>query len=220
DPRAMARFEREARAVAALSHPNILAIYDFGSDQGVSYAVTELLEGETLRNRLMPAAIPWRKAVGIGVELCEALAAAHTQRVVHGVLKPETIRLTTDGRVKILDFGLARFEPQDQVTLSAEVSRVGVILGTIGYMSPEQVRGEHADGRSDLFSLGCVLYEMVTGSRPFARPSAAETMGAILYAEPPLATQTQAPAELSRVLSHCLEKNTRQRFQSAQDLGF
>jgi len=224
NPQAMARFEREARAVAALNHPNILAIYDFGADQGISYSVTELLEGENLRARLGRSPLPWRKAVEIGAALCEGLAAAHAKGITHRDLKPENIFLTSDGRVKILDFGLARFDPRDEATVtSAEpATEAGTVLGTAGYMSPEQVRGERADAPSDLFSLGCILYEMVAGNRAFARPSAVETMTAILNTDPPplAASGLEAPPELSRIIARCLEKNIRQRFQSAQDLGF
>jgi len=171
DRQALARFESEAKAVAALSHPNILAIFDVGADQGVSYAVTELLEGETLRSCLRRAALPWRKAVEMGIAIADGLAAAHSKGIVHRDLKPENLFLTSDGRVKILDFGLARWmpsktsEPAEIPTLTQE----NMVLGTVGYMSPEQVRGEPADTRSDIFSLGCVLYEMASGRRAFSR---------------------------------------------------
>src|SRR5216683_3021489 len=211
DPQALARFESEAKAVAALSHPNILAIFDVGADQGVTYAVTELLEGETLRSHLGRAALPWRKAVEIGIAIVDGLAAAHSKGIVHRDLKPENLFLTSDGRVKILDFGLARSiapstcDPADAPTLTQE----NVILGTAGYISPEQLRGKPADARSDIFSLGCVLYEMVAGRRAFSRETRGQTLAAILEAQPPeLATMgKQVPAGLENVIAQCLEKN-------------
>jgi serine/threonine protein kinase/tetratricopeptide (TPR) repeat protein len=215
NPTALARFEREARAVAALSHPNILAIHDFGAQEGVVYAVTELLEGETLRARLERAPLGWRKAVDIGVALADGLAAAHAKDITHRDLKPENIFLTSDGRVKILDFGLARAGP----ATADDQTDPGTVLGTVGYMSPEQVRGEPADARSDIFALGCVLYEMVAGQRAFRRPTAPETMTAILNEDPPRVGR-EAPAELERVIAHCLEKSPPQRFQSAHDVAF
>jgi len=224
-PVALSRFERESKAVAALSHPNILALYDVGAEQGISFAVTELLEGETLRGRLEKGAVPWRKAVGIGVAVADGLAAAHSKGIIHRDLKPANIFLTSDGRVKILDFGLARVKPpvspQDQSSLPTE-TEAGTVMGTAGYMSPEQVRGESADVPSDIFSFGCVLYEMLARRRAFARETAAQTMTAILEVEPPdLAdSEQEIPAELERVVTHCLEKNPQQRFQSAHDLAF
>jgi len=169
DPTALSRFEREAKAVAALSHPNVLAVYDVGREEETSYVVTELLEGETLRQRLNVAPLPWRKAVGIGVSVADALAAAHARGIVHRDLKPENIFLTSDGVVKILDFGLARMmsesggSGQDAAhtpTVTID-TRPGTIIGTLNYMSPEQLRGLATDARSDIFSFGCVLYEMV-----------------------------------------------------------
>ena len=160
DPQALARFEREAKAVAALSHPNILALYDVGTDQGVSYAVTELLEGETLRARLERSATAWRKGVEIGTAVAEGLAAAHSKGIIHRDLKPENIFLTSDGRVKILDFGLARWKPKPSAATDATAStetEAGTVMGTVGYMSPEQIRGITADAPSDIFSLGCEI---------------------------------------------------------------
>ncbi|UCG33671.1 MAG: protein kinase, partial [Phycisphaerales bacterium] len=227
-PDALARFEREAKAVAALSHPNILAVHDVGTDQGVSFVVTELLEGETLRERLRVAALPWRKAVEIGVAIADGLAAAHTRRIVHRDVKPENIFLTRDGVVKILDFGLAHraaaatpADLADSPTITLETAP-GTLLGTAAYMSPEQVRGEKTDARSDVFSLGCVLYEMVSESRAFARKTVAETLAAILKDEPPDIAETgqQIPPELDRLIRHCLEKKPEERFQSARDLAF
>jgi serine/threonine protein kinase/Tfp pilus assembly protein PilF len=223
DPQALARFQREAKSVAALSHPNILAIHDFGCDGGITYAVTELLEGETLRSRLGRGALGWRKAVETGIAVADGLSAAHSKGITHRDLKPDNIFLTEDGRVKILDFGLARTagtsaaEKDETPTVTEE----GVVLGTVGYMSPEQVRGTPADARSDIFSLGCVLYEMVAGRRAFSRPTSAQTMAAILEAQPAdlATTGKQVPAALENVIAHCLEKNPQERFHSAHDLA-
>ncbi|MBI3666374.1 MAG: protein kinase [Acidobacteria bacterium] len=225
NPEALARFEREARAVAALSHPNILASFDCGTDQGICYAVTELLEGETLRSRLGRAELTWTRAIEIGAAVADGLSVAHSKGITHRDLKPENIFLTSDGRVKILDFGLARWRPASPSsgdTATATATEPGTILGTVGYMSPEQVRGVSADAPSDIFSLGCVLYEMVAGQRAFARPTAADTLAAILNNDPPPLADTgkQAPPELEGILNHCLEKNPEQRFQSARDLAF
>jgi dipeptidyl aminopeptidase/acylaminoacyl peptidase len=224
---ALARFEREAKAVAALSHPNILAIHDFGSDAGRAYAVTELLEGETLRERLRSGSLPPRKAVEIGVQIAHGLAAAHDKGIVHRDLKPENVFVTTDGRVKILDFGLARALPaaSGSDTHSPTLARgtdPGTIVGTVGYMSPEQVRGKDVDHRSDIFSLGSVLHEMLSGERAFARETAAETMTAILKEDPPEISRSGAstPAPLERLVRHCLEKRPEERFQSARDVAF
>jgi serine/threonine protein kinase len=231
-PEALARFEREAKSVAALSHPGILAIHDFGREGETSYAVMELLEGETLRYRLADGALPLRKAVDYAGQIAHGLAAAHARGVVHRDLKPENLFVTGDGRVKILDFGLAR---QDEVpgggsdTHSPTLARAtdpGSVLGTVGYMSPEQVRGQTADARSDIFSFGAVLHEMLTGRRAFQRETAAETMTAILKEEPvALASGTDTtaaglPPGLARLVSRCLEKNPEERFQSARDLAF
>ncbi len=227
-PEALRRFEREAKAVAALSHPNILAIHDFGAEQGVSYAVTELLEGETLRMSLKRSPLGWRRVVEIGIAIAEGLAAAHAKGIIHRDLKPENIFLTTDGRVKILDFGIARVKhpvSPDAETLNSstpETTKPGVLMGTIGYMSPEQVRGEVADAPSDIFSLGCVLYEMVSGTRPFARTTTAETIAAILNEKPHALSELnkEVPVVLAQVINRCLEKNPGSRYQSAHDLAF
>lgn len=229
DAEALARFEREAKAVAALSHPNILAIFDFGRDGETAYAAMELLEGETLRERLTAGALPVRKALELAAQVAAGLAAAHARGIVHRDLKPDNLFLTRDGQVKILDFGLAR---QSEVhgsksqLLAAPTqgpgTEPGAVLGTVGYMSPEQVRGEPADHRSDLFSLGVVLYEMLTGKRAFAQASAVETMSAILREEPPeidALGEKFSPA-LARLLQHSLEKRPDERFQSARDLAF
>lgn len=225
---ALARFQREAQAVAALSHPNILAIHDVGTDQGISYVVTELLEGETLRDGLRRAALPWSKAVEVGAAVADGLAAAHAKGVIHRDLKPENIFLTKDGVVKILDFGLARIDkPQatedrhDATTVTLD-TKPGAVFGTVHYMSPEQVRGHKTDARSDIFSFGCVLYEMVSGRRPFSGDTSADTMTAILKEEPPrlaLSNPDAAP-ELARVITRCLEKRAEQRIQSARDLSY
>jgi eukaryotic-like serine/threonine-protein kinase len=228
NPEALVRFEREAKAVAALSHPNILAIHDVGADQGLNYAVMELLKGETLRNCLARGALPWRKAVVIGVEMAEGLAAAHAKGITHRDLKPENIFLTSGDRTKILDFGLARFKrasSAENITSAPTeplVTDPGMVMGTVGYMSPEQVRGEEADAPSDIFSFGCVLYEMVTGQRAFAQRNAAESLAAILRDDPPELADSgkKLPVELGRVITRCLEKNPAERFHSACDLAF
>ena len=226
---AFERFEREAKAVAALSHPNILAIHDFGTYEGTAYAVMELLEGETLRQRLAAGPLPARKAVECAAQVARGLAAAHEKGIVHRDLKPENVIVTPDGRVKILDFGLARqaapFGSGDETSSPtlAHHTEPGTVMGTVGYMSPEQVRGEAADHRSDIFSLGCVLYEMLTGRRAFQKPTGAETMTAILQADPlELASSPGAdlPPALERILRHSLEKSPAERFQSARDLAF
>ena len=225
DPQALARFEREGKAVAALSHPNILVLFDVGAQEGTHYAVTELLEGATLRDRLARSPLSWRKTIELGVALADGLAAAHGKDIVHRDIKPGNIFLTTGGQVKILDFGLAlrqqKMAPQDE-TVTVFEAQAGAVTGTPGYMSPEQVRGEPADAPSDIFSLGCVLYEAVTGRRAFAGKSAGDTMAAILKENPlPIAeTGNQAPAELERVIDRCLAKNPAQRFHSANDLAF
>ena len=227
DADSLARFEREARAVAALSHPNILSIFDFGREGNLAYAVMELLDGETLRARLSSGALPARKAVEIAAQIARGLAAAHEKGIVHRDLKPENVFVLEDGRVKILDFGLAKVaaptsDETKSPTVAASATEPGTVMGTVGYMSPEQVRGLPADHRSDIFSFGSILYEMVTGSRAFRGDSAAETMAAIAQKDPPeisAAGQPLSPA-LDRIVRHCLEKNPAERFQSARDLAF
>src|SRR5262249_8199222 len=226
DTERRARFEREARAVAALSHPNILAIHDYGTEGTITYAVMELLEGETLRDRLKRGPMSWREAVEVGAAVADGLAAAHSRGVIHRDLKPENLFLTADGRVKILDFGLARMLPigdpasETGPYISAQ-STPGTVMGTVAYMSPEQVRAQPADARSDVFSFGSVFYEMLTQERPFQRHSAAETMTAILHDEPADLTRPdlKIPPELVRITRQCLAKNPGRRFQSAQDLA-
>lgn len=223
------RFEQEARAAGMLSHPNILTIYDIGTEDDSVYVVSELLSGETLRERLGGTALAPRKAVEIALQVAHGLAAAHEKGIVHRDLKPENIFLTKDGRAKILDFGLAKLvipEPavagQSTLQTADPGTQPGVVLGTVGYMSPEQVRARETDHRSDIFSFGAILYEMLTGKRAFHRDSTADTMSAILKEDPPEVSSLAggvAPS-LERVLRHCLEKNPEQRFQSARDLAF
>jgi serine/threonine-protein kinase len=230
DDDALARLQVEARALAGLSHPHILTIHELGSDQGVAYLVMEFMEGQTLGDRLDRGSLSWQKALEIGIAIVEGLAAAHSRGVVHRDLKPENVFLTNDGGVKILDFGLAQLDPrswpQDQKLLEtaalADTDEPGLVVGTVPYMSPEQVRGQGVDARSDIFSFGCLLYEMVTGVRPFSYPTAAEIKAAILR-EDPLALASwgsDLPPDLERVIRHCLEKAPEERFQSARDLAF
>ncbi len=224
DPQALARFEREAKAVAALSHPNILAIFDVGNERGIDYVVTELLEGETLRACLRRGPLPWRKAVEIAAAVADGLGAAHRKGIVHRDLKPENLFLTTDGGVKILDFGLARWRPPNPAPGDTSVpteTDAGTVMGTVGYMSPEQVRGVAADAPSDIFSLGCVLYEMISGRRAFSRETAAQTMTDILEREPPPLAQIGPPIPdgLDRLVSRCLEKDAAARNQPARDVS-
>ncbi len=228
DSDARSRFEREAKAVAALTHPNVLSIHDFGVSDGHAFAVMELLEGENLRTRLVRAPIPFKLALSIAQAIADGLAAVHRRGITHRDLKPENIFLTNDGRVKILDFGIAKLDEAtklDDDTLRATLEMrtlPGTVLGTIGYMSPEQVRGFRADARSDIFSFGCVLYEMLTGKRPFQGESGAEVTASILRDDPLQSLPDDAPIseELQRILARCLEKSPENRFQSAHDLGF
>jgi Tol biopolymer transport system component len=222
------RFEQEAQAAGALNHPNITAVYDFGEHDDAPYIVTELLEGETLRSRLGPGAISPRKAIDYAVQIAKGLAAAHEKGIVHRDLKPENVFLTRDGRVKILDFGLAKLKLDgaesghtDMQTVSGG-TQPGVVLGTMGYMSPEQVRGKSADKRSDLFAFGTILYEMLSGQRAFRGDTAADTITAILSKEPLDLSQTNKDIHpgLDRIVRHCLEKNPEERFESARDVAF
>jgi TolB-like protein len=227
DPERLRRFEQEAHAVAALNHPHILALYDVGTHEGAPYLVTELLEGESLRERLQAGPLPPRKAVELAVQIAQGLSAAHSKGIIHRDLKPGNVFVTKDGHVKILDFGLAKLVAPRSLAEGAQASTVveateaGTRLGTVGYMSPEQVRGQSADHRSDIFSFGCVLYEMLVGRPPFRRETAADTASAILHEDPaPLAGTGQAvtPA-LQEIVSRCLEKRAEERFSSAHDLA-
>lgn len=229
DPDRRQRFELEARAAAALNHPNILAVYDIGDHDGVPYIVAELLEGRTLRELLDEGALPARKAVDYAMQAAHGLAAAHAKGIVHRDLKPENLFVTRDGRVKLLDFGLAKLVDapgaRGGVSVAATVpadTGAGTVLGTVGYMAPEQVRGEPADARADIFALGAVLFEMLTGRRAFAHHSAVETMAAILREDPleqPEMARIVSPG-LQRIVRHCLEKSPDERFQSIRDLAF
>jgi tetratricopeptide (TPR) repeat protein len=228
NPDRLERFRREAKAVAKLAHPNILEIWDYGHEGEITFSVTELLEGETLRERLEGAVLSWRKASKIGTAIAEGLATAHQAGILHRDLKPSNVFLTSDGRVKILDFGLARLDvvqnrgEESQLKTVGPLTEAGMVLGTAGYMSPEQVRGEPVDYRSDIFSLGCILYQAVSGRGAFARDTAAETMAAVLNEEPHELSATRAilPQDLERAIQRCLEKRPESRFQSASDLAF
>src|SRR3954466_9861435 len=227
DPDRLQRFAQESRAAAALNHPNILSIYDIGEDRGAPYVVSELLEGESLRERLRAGPLSSRKALDYAQQIAKGLAAAHDKGIVHRDLKPENLFITSDGRAKILDFGLAKFtHPETSVTDDAPTMQVateaGTVMGTAGYMSPEQVRGKPTDGRSDIFSFGAILYEMLSGKRAFHGDTAADTMSAILKEDPPDLSETNrniSPA-LERIVQHCLEKNPESRFHSASDIAF
>ena len=218
------RFEQEAKAAASLNHPNILVVYQMGTYGQTPYLVSELLEGRTLTETIRRSPLPPRKAINYGVQIARGLAAAHEKGIVHRDLKPDNIFLTKDGRIKILDFGLAKLiQPKDSLaTLAPTVTIAGVAMGTVGYMSPEQVRGQAVDHRADIFAFGAILYEMLVGKRMFARPTSADTMSAILNDEFPAASEfpPDTPASLERVVRRCLEKNAEQRFQSASDLAF
>jgi serine/threonine protein kinase len=228
DPDALARFEREARAVASLSHPNIMAIFDFGTQDGIAYAVTELLEGETLAARLVKGALPTEQLVRVGVEICAALTAAHRKGIVHRDLKPSNVMLTKSG-VKLLDFGLAKAVARDQAldsltaapTAARDLTLEGAIVGTLSYMSPEQLEGKPVDARTDIFALGATLYEMATGKKAFERSSNASVISAILADEPPpvSAVRPMSPPGLDRLVRICLAKDPDARWQTAHDVG-
>ena len=223
------RFEQEARAAGLLNHPNITAVYDIGSHDDAPYVVSELLEGETLRTALAGGGLSPRKAIDHAIQLAHGLAAAHEKGIVHRDLKPENVFVTKDGRVKILDFGLAKLTHAEEaggsltgLQTATAATEPGVVMGTMGYMAPEQVRGRPADARSDIFAFGAILFEMLSGKRAFHGDSAADTMSAILREDPPdlsVTNQNVSPG-LERILRHCLEKNPEQRFQSARDLAF
>jgi serine/threonine protein kinase len=236
DPDRLRRFEQEARAAAALNHPNILSVHDVGTDNGVTYLVTELLEGQTLREALTSPdrGLSMDRALDSAVQIADGLAAAHARGIVHRDLKPENLFVTSDGHVKILDFGLAKFtdtsgsidgnSPNSPTELTPANTGSGVILGTVGYMAPEQVRGQAVDARTDIFAFGCVLYELLTGTRAFHGDTAMDTLSAILSRAPmPLAEArpgTVAPPALARIVERCLEKAPGARFQTATDLAF
>ena len=226
DPVSRARFEREAQAVAALSHPNILGIFDFGVERDIPFAVLELLDGRTLREHLNEGPLTSRKTIEYALQIAAGIGAAHASGVVHRDLKPENVFLTRDGRIKILDFGLARVtdtaEAAQTMRPTIHATSPGTVLGTVGYMSPEQVRGRDVDQRSDIFSFGAILYEMFCGRRAFTGESPVETMNAILKEDPPELTHANAelPPAFDRIVRRCLEKNPDERFQSARDVAF
>ncbi len=229
DPDRLQRFEQEARAAAALNHPNILAVHDVGRHKGAPYIVSELLDGETLRARLQGGPLPVRKAVEYAVQIAHGLAAAHEKGIVHRDLKPENLFVTGDGRIKILDFGLAKLTETEPAVAGPSVlpttsprTLPGVVLGTLGYMAPEQLRGQRADHRADVFAFGAILYEMLSGERAFRGPTTADTISAILDKDPPdlPAAERHIPPALVRIVDRCLEKGPTGRFQTASDLAF
>jgi Tol biopolymer transport system component len=225
DPDRLKRFEQEARAAGILNHPNITVVYDFGSHDGAPYVVQELLEGETLRAELSGGGFSPRKAIDYSIQIAHGLAAAHDKGIVHRDLKPENLFVTKDGRVKILDFGLAKLtqvEGPESASKLPTATEPGLVMGTLGYMSPEQVKGETADGRTDIFALGAILYEMLSGRHAFEAGSTGEAMAAILKEDPPdlsVSNKKVSPG-LERLVRHCLEKNRERRFQSARDLAY
>jgi serine/threonine protein kinase len=223
-PDRLARFEREAKTVASLNHPNIVTLHSIEDAAGVRFLTMELVEGESLDRLVIPGGLPLARVLDIGIALSDALTAAHEKGVVHRDLKPANVMLTREGRVKVLDFGLAKLAVVDlgldatqAATLAAPLSSAGLVVGTVPYMAPEQVRGEAVDARSDLFALGIVLYELAAGRRPFRGATSADVSSAILRDTPePLATvRPDLPSDLERVVSRCLEKNPRERFQTA-----
>lgn len=227
DPERLHRFEQEARAAGSINHPNILAVYHMGTYEGAPYLVSELLEGETLRPIVKRGPLPLRKVIDYGVQIANGLQAAHEKGIVHRDLKPENVFLTRDGRIKILDFGLAKLtQPEGSefgaMTVTASATEPGVVMGTVGYMSPEQVRGERVDLRTDIFAFGAMLYEMLTGKPAFQQATATESMTAILRDDPPdiLDLVPSLPMGIQRVLHRCIEKIPEQRFHSAADLAF
>ncbi len=227
DAERLRRFDQEARATGQLNHPNILQVFDTGTHDGAPYVVAELLEGETLRERIGATPLPVRKAIEYATQVAKGLAAAHEKGIVHRDLKPDNLFVTRDGRVKILDFGLAKLRevPSGEgshAPTATNATDAGQVLGTVGYMSPEQVRAQPADHRSDIFSFGAVLYEMLSGRRAFHAGSSIETMNAILKEDPPSlsATNRTLPPALERIVGHCLEKSPEERFQSARDIAF
>jgi len=224
DPDRLRRFEQEARAAAALNHPNILAVYDIGTDDGRPYIVSELLDGKTIRDQ---SGLPVRRAVEYAIQIAHGLAAAHEKGIVHRDLKPENVFVTSDGHVKILDFGLAKLIEVEaagvsQLPTAPIDTQPGMMLGTMGYMAPEQVRGQRVDHRADIFAFGAILYEMLSGQRAFHGATNADTISAILDKDPPdlPLTERHIPPALARIVDRCLGKNPATRFQSATDLAF
>jgi eukaryotic-like serine/threonine-protein kinase len=223
DRERLRRFEQEARSAAALNHPNIISVHDMGTADGSPYIVSELLEGQNLREVLRRGAVSARKALDYAIQAARGLAAAHDVGIVHRDLKPENLFITKDGRLKILDFGLAKLtrpEAAGADSTTAEVvpgTEAGRVFGTVGYMSPEQVRGQIADHRSDIFSFGAILYELFSGKRAFSGDSPADTMSAILHQDPPELTRATPPVNpaVDHTIRHCLEKNPLERYQSA-----
>src|SRR4030095_10669538 len=228
DKERLRRFEQEACAAGALNHPNVLIVHDISTHDGAPYVVSELLEGETLRKRIGDTPLGQRRAIDYATQIANGLAAAHEKGIIHRDLKPDNIFITNDGRVKILDFGLAKLTQLDgdQVQTDIPTRRVdtnpGVVMGTVGYMSPEQLKGRPVEPRSDIFAFGAILYEMLSGRRAFHGESTAETMSAVLREDPPDLSETNqriSPA-LERLVNRCLEKNPESRFHSASDLAF
>jgi eukaryotic-like serine/threonine-protein kinase len=227
NPSALKRFEREAKAIAALSHPNILTVYDVGKQDNIAFVVMELLKGHTLREELSQSPLGWKRSLDLGKQIAEGLSAAHAGGIIHRDLKPENIFLTADGRVKILDFGLALLRPVFMGDISEAVTNsfqteAGTVLGTVPYMSPEQLKGAAVDARTDLFSFGCMMYEMLSGKRPFGGKSGTEVSASILKDDPPSLRDSihDLPAELDQLIYRCLKKNPEERFQSSSDLAF
>src|ERR1700733_13639236 len=227
NPDHLRRFELEARAAAALNHPNIVAVYDVGFNDGFPFIVCELLEGKTLRKRLAEGVLPVRLAADYSLQIVQGLITAHDHRIVHRDLKPENLFVTSDGWVKILDFGVAKLQssPEDSARSVEELTTVtksGAVIGTVAYMSPEQLRGKPVDPRSDIFSIGAILYEMLTGRRAFRGETEVDTITAVLREDPPESNLEDAgiPVTFQQVIRHCLEKDPENRFQSARDLAF
>jgi serine/threonine protein kinase/cytochrome c-type biogenesis protein CcmH/NrfG len=228
DPDLLARFEKEAKALAVLAHPNILTIFDFGNDNGISYAVTEILDGEPLRSKISNSRLSGKQVIEISGAIAEGMSAAHSKGIIHRDLKPENIFICSDGRIKILDFGLVHWNPKVAVEQMSSAStqlpptEVTKLMGTVPYMSPEQLSGSKIDSRTDIFSFGCILYEMISGTHPFLRKTFMETVAAILKDEPPKSSMRQydTPPPLERILFRCLNKNPEDRYHSAKDLAY
>ncbi|MCI0616159.1 protein kinase [bacterium] len=228
DPDLLQRFEKEAKALAVLAHPNILTIFDFGNDNGISYAVTEILDGEPLRSKISNSRLSWKQVIEISGAISEGMSAAHSKGIIHRDLKPENIFLCSDGRIKILDFGLVHWNPKVAVEQMSSAStqlpptEVTKLMGTVPYMSPEQLSGSKVDSRTDIFSFGCILYEMISGTHPFLRKTFMETVAAILKDEPPKPSMNKSdtPPPLERMLFRCLNKNPEDRYHSAKDLAY